>query len=65
MSILATERPILAQLGQNSVDRLSEARTRVARAIRDVLERWAKGCPVREARVQLARLLAMLEMVED
>jgi hypothetical protein len=36
----------------------------VARAIGDVLERWAKGCPVREARAQLARLLALLEAVE-
>jgi hypothetical protein len=37
----------------------------VARAIGGVLERWANGCSVRETRVQLARLLAMLEAVED
>jgi hypothetical protein len=64
-SILATERPILAQLGQNSVHSVSEARAEVKRAIHDMLGRWANGCPVRDARMHLARLLAMLEVVED
>jgi len=59
------KRPILAELGQNSIHRVTTLRAGVTSAICEVLERWASGCPVREARVQLARLLAMLEAVED
>jgi hypothetical protein len=52
-SILATERPILAQLGQNSVHRIGEARADVTRALCSALERWTTGGTAREARVLL------------
>ena len=58
------KRPILAELGQNSVHRVACVRAGVTSAICDVLERWANGCSLREARAQLVGLLAMLEAIE-
>lgn len=55
------KRPILDQLGQNSVHSLEEAHAAVARALCAALQRWDAGCEARDLRVHLVRLLALLE----
>ena len=52
MSELGQKRPILAQLGQNSVKRLAAQRSTITWALHQVSQQWARGCSARVARVQ-------------
>ena len=57
------KRPILAELGQNSVHRSADARAAVTDALRAAVARWEAECTPRELRVHLVRLLAVLEAI--
>jgi hypothetical protein len=63
-SELHQKRPILVQFHQNSERANADTRMTIGRELSVALARWMGACSARELRVQLLRLLAMLETIE-